>query len=164
MVFAEDSKPEVPEFGGGKFACFAFGNPAYATNYLINAPEMFLIKAESDLRTADPNIEDARESLLVVAKRNLDITSVEDLPATKEELLSFLRDESARELFQEGHRLFDIRRWGVKGNAYAYNAPNINFRFKNVDLSNVIFPIPQDEINAGFGVVQTPDWTAGRSQ
>ena len=164
MVFAEDSKPEVPEFGGGKFACFAFGNPAYATNYLINAPEMFLIKAESDLRTADPNIEDARESLLVVAKRNLDITSVEDLPATKEELLSFLRDESARELFQEGHRLFDIRRWGVKGNAYAYNAPNINFRFKNVDLSNVIFPIPQDEINAGFGVVQTPDWTAGRPQ
>ena len=164
MIFAADSTPMVPEFGGGKFACFGMGNPAYATNYLINAPEMFLIKAESDLRSATPDIEAAKQSLLVVAKRNLDISAVEDLPASKDELLSFLRDESARELFQEGHRLFDIRRWGVKGNAYAYDSPNINFTFKDVDLSNVIFPIPQDEINAGFGVVQTPDWQAGRPQ
>ncbi|MDE6631743.1 MAG: RagB/SusD family nutrient uptake outer membrane protein [Muribaculaceae bacterium] len=164
MVFAENSTDEVPEFGGGKFACFGMGNPAYATNYLINAPEMFLIQAEANIRKATPDLEAAREALLVVAKRNLDITKVEDLPATKDELLSFLRDESARELFQEGHRLFDIRRWGVKGNAYAFNAPNIDFTFKDVDLSNVIFPIPDDEINAGFGVEQTPGWADGRPQ
>ncbi|MBD5263457.1 MAG: RagB/SusD family nutrient uptake outer membrane protein [Bacteroides sp.] len=162
MVFAANTEPTMPEFGGGKFASFATGNPANATNYLINAPEMFLIQAESNLRKATPDLDAAKNALLVVAKRNRDITSVSDLPATKDELLSFLRDESARELFQEGHRLFDIRRWGVKGNAYAYNAPNIDFTFKDVDLSDVIFPIPQDEINAGFGVVQTPNWAAGR--
>ncbi len=162
MVFDKDSSPEVPVFGGGKFACFAYGNPAFATNYLINAPEMFLIQAESNLRKAAPDLNAAKDALLVVAKRDLDITSVNDLPSTKEDLLAFLRDESARELFQEGHRLFDIRRWGVKGNAYAYNAPNIQFTFNNVDLSNVIFPIPDDEINAGFGVVQTPGWNGGR--
>lgn len=162
MIFDKESTPEIPIFGGGKFGCYAYGNPAFATNYLINAPEMFLIQAESYLRKTSPDIDAARKALLVVAKRNLDITSESDLPATKDELLAFLRDESARELFQEGHRLFDIRRWGVKGNAYAYNAPNITFTFNNVDLSNVIFPIPDDEINAGFGVVQTPDWNAGR--
>ena len=161
MGFAADNTPTVPRFGGGKFGCYAMGNTAYATNYLINAPEMFLIKAEADIRSANGNIDDAKKALLVVAKRNLAITSVDDLPATREELFSFLRDESARELFQEGHRLFDIRRWGVKGNAYAYNAPNINFTFSNADFSNVIFPIPADEINAGFGVKQTPDWNAG---
>ncbi len=164
MVFASNTTPTVPEFGGGKFGCYGMGNPAYATNYLINAPEMFLIMAESNLRKASPDLDAAKASLLVVAKRNLDIKTAEDLPATKEELLSFLRDESARELFQEGHRLFDIRRWGVKGNAYAYNAPNIDFTFKDIDLSNVIFPIPEYEINAGFGVEQTPDWAAGRPQ
>ncbi|MDE6023546.1 MAG: RagB/SusD family nutrient uptake outer membrane protein [Muribaculaceae bacterium] len=164
MGFAPNSTPELPEFAGGKFGCYGMGNPAYATNYLINAPEMFLIIAESNLRSSTVDIETAKEALLVVAKRNLDITSVDDLPSTKDELLSFLRDESARELFQEGHRLFDIRRWGVKGNAYAYNSPNITFTFNDVDLSNVIFPIPVDEINAGFGVEQTPNWEAGRPQ
>lgn len=164
MVFAKNTTPATPEFGGGKFACFGMGNPAYATNYLINAPEMFLIQAEANLRAATPDLDAAKDALLVVAKRNLSITSVEDLPATKDELLSFLRDESARELFQEGHRLFDIRRWGVKGNAYAYGSPQILFRYKDVDMSNVIFPIPEDEINAGFGVEQTPNWDAGRPQ
>ncbi|MDE6697645.1 MAG: RagB/SusD family nutrient uptake outer membrane protein [Muribaculaceae bacterium] len=164
MIFGKDSSPKSPVFGGGKFGCYAYGNPAFATNYLINAPEMFLIQAESNLRKSSPDLDAAKKALLVVAKRNLDITSESDLPATKDELLSFLRDESARELFQEGHRLFDIRRWGVKGNAYAYDAPNITFTFSNVDLSNVIFPIPDDEINAGFGVKQTPNWNAGRPQ
>ena len=164
MGFADNTTPTAPEFAGGKFACYATGNTANATNYLINAPEMFLIKAESDLRGSSVDLDAAKASLLVVAKRNLDITSVDDLPATKDELLAFLRDESARELFQEGHRLFDIRRWGVKSNAFATGAPNISFMFKDQDLSNVIFPIPTDEIDAGFGVEQTPDWDKGLPQ
>lgn len=161
MGFDTTSTPTVPEFAGGKFACYATGNPANATNYLINAPEMFLIMAEADLRSATPDLAKAKESLLVVAKRNIDIASVEDLPSSKDELLAFLRDERARELFQEGHRFFDIRRWGVKSNAYAYGAPNITFTFKDQDFSNVIFPIPTDEIDAGFGVEQTPNWEDG---
>ena len=165
MIFdEEESEPDVPVFGGGKFACFEMGNPAWATNYLINAPEMFLIQAESNLRGETIDLTAAKNALLVVAKRNLDITSVNDLPQTKDGLLEFLRDESARELFQEGHRLFDIRRWGVTGNAYAYNAPEVQFAIEDFDFSDVIFPIPEDEINAGFGVEQTPNWDAGRPQ
>lgn len=164
MGFVPDNNPVAPEFLGGKFGCYAMGNSAYATNYLINAPEMFLIKAEANLRGATVDLDKAKNSLLVVAKRNLAITSVNDLPATKDDLLSFLRDESARELFQEGHRLFDIRRWGVKSNAYAYKAPDIAFTFADADFSNVVFPIPADEINAGFGVEQTPDWENGLPQ
>ena len=68
----------VPWFGGGKFGVPASGNCAEATNYLINAPEMFLIEAEAKVRSANKDLDAARQALLVVAKRNLDITSTAD--------------------------------------------------------------------------------------
>ena len=102
--------------------------------------------------------------LLVVAKRNKDITSVNDLPADAASLFAFLKDERARELFQEGHRLWDLRRWNETTNLYAYDAPNIKYELNNVNVSGVVFPIPADEINAGFGVEQTPNWEATRPQ
>lgn len=84
-IFAWDSQstPEVPKFKGGKFSHFSSGNPAYATNYIVNAPEMFLIIAEANLYSANGTINNAQKALLTVAKRNSDITSVGDLPSTK---------------------------------------------------------------------------------
>ena len=57
-IFAWDSKstPEVPIFKGGKFSHFSSGNPAYATNYIVNAPEMFLIIAEANLYSPNGTI------------------------------------------------------------------------------------------------------------
>ena len=49
-------------------------------------------------------------------------------------------------------------------NLYAYDAPNIKYELNNVNVSGVVFPIPADEINAGFGVEQTPNWEATRPQ
>lgn len=157
----------LPWYGGGKFGTGSFnavtgGNPAVQTNYLINAPEMFLIQAEADIKLG--NLNDAKNELLVVAKRNKDITSVNDLPADAASLFAFLKDERARELFQEGHRLWDLRRWNETTNLYAYDAPNIKYELNNVNVSGVVFPIPADEINAGFGVEQTPNWEATRPQ
>lgn len=160
--FSPKSSDVVPVYAGGKFSAYGSGNTAYATNYLINAPEMFLIKAESSLKKG--NADAARQALLVVAKRNLDITSVNDLPSGNSELMQFIKDERARELFQEGHRLWDLRRWDENANLYAYNWPDITFRFKNVKVSNIVFPIPQAEINTHAGVEQTPDWNKTRPQ
>ena len=36
-----------PVYTGGKIAHFSSGNPARGTNYIVNAPEMYLIKAEA---------------------------------------------------------------------------------------------------------------------
>lgn len=157
----------VPWYGGGKFGTGGFagpagGNPAVQTNYLINAPEMFLIQAEANLKLG--NITDAQDALLVVAKRNTAITSTSDLPATADALMAFIRDERARELFQEGHRLWDLRRWNVTTNLEAYDAPNIEYQIKNVQLGDVVFPIPANEINAGFGITQTEGWASTRPQ
>ena len=148
----------TPVYGGGKFAAFASGNPAYATNYLINAPEMFLIIAEANLNLGTDHFTEAQNALLVVAKRNNDITSIADLPQNAAELYAFIKDERARELFQEGLRLWDLRRWDEKASIEAYNAPNVKFKEDNYTISNLIYPIPADEINAGFGIEQN-DWS-----
>lgn len=158
---ASDGTPSnqtsVPKYKAGKFGAYASGNPAYAANYLINAPEMYLIMAEAKLNSND--LTGAKENLLVVAKRNTAISSVSDLPAAAADVKAFIKDERARELFQEGLRLYDLRRWAEKANVYAYNSPEIKYTFTNYDIANFVFPIPAAEINAGFGVEQTPGWS-----
>ena len=146
-------------FDSGKFGAYGLGgNPAYGTNYLINAPEMYLNQAESYLRSASADITNAQNALLVVAKRNPAITSVADLPSDKDGLMSFIQDERARELFQEGHRLYDLRRWDVMADLYATSRTEISWAITDFKISGCVYPIPVDEINAGFGVTQTPGW------
>ncbi len=147
----------APVFNGGKFAHFSSNNPANGTNYLINAPEMFLIIAEAELKSPNGILSNAQNALLTVAKRNADIRTIQDLPNNSNELMAFLKDERARELFQEGLRLWDLRRWDEKADVYAYNAPAIKFTFTDYKISDLIFPIPSAEITAGFGVEQN-DW------
>lgn len=145
-------------FNGGKFGYFGGTNVTYATNYLVNAPEMFLIQAEA--YTQMNQISEAQKNLLVVAKRNNAITSVADLPSTQQGLMEFLYEERARELFQEGFRLWDLRRWNISCNLDAIGAPDIMFAYTNQHVGNLVFPIPANEVNSGFGVVQTPNWNS----
>lgn len=156
MNFDESEKtlhtPESPVYGGGKFHT---SNPATATHYLVNLPEMYLIAAEANVMLNDT--DNAKTMLLNVAKRNLDITAVTDIPTRTDSLMNFIKEERARELFQEGLRLWDLRRWGQPVNVYAQKAPNIDFMHKDYNISDLVFPIPADEINSGFGVTQN-DW------
>lgn len=157
--WANNSTPSTPFFNSGKFAAFGLGgNSAYGTNYLINAPEMFLNQAESNLKLN--KLDEAKESLLIVAKRNPAISTVADLPDSADALFTFIQEERARELFQEGLRLYDLRRWDVKANLNATGAPEIKWFIQDFKVSDCVYPIPADEINAGYGVTQTPDWSS----
>lgn len=160
-VFAKGagSTEAAPVFNGGKFAHFSSSNPANGTNYIVNAPEMFLIIAEAELKSPTGVLANAQNALLTVAKRNAAIVSVSDLPNNSDALMSFLKDERAREMFQEGMRLWDLRRWDENADVYAYNAPNIQFTFTNYKISNLVFPIPSAEITSGFGVEQN-NWAS----
>lgn len=158
----EDDTPYNLNFSGGKFGAYGTNpiNPSYATNYVINAPEMFLIEAEAYAK--QNKVSDAQEALLVVAKRNNAITSVADLPASADGIMSFLYEERARELFQEGFRFFDLRRWNIDCNLYGVNAPAVDWLISNVKVGDVVFPIPVDEVNTGYGVTQNEGWAATR--
>lgn len=155
FTWASTSSDIVPIFGAGKFN-HASGNSAVGTNYLVNAPEMYLIIAEASAKSNQ--ITDAQNALLTVAKRNTAITSVADLPSSAADILAFIKDERARELFQEGLRLWDLRRWGDPVGVNAYDAPNVKFQYNNYDISNLVYPIPDAEINANFGVTQNEGW------
>ncbi len=156
MDMDSSSSSTTPEYAGGKYHHYSTDNSAYQTTYMLNAPEMYLIMAEAYLKQG--NISDAQNALLTVAKRNLDITSTSDLPSSSSSLLQFIKDERARELFQEGHRLYDLRRWGEKANVDAYKSPDIAWGYSDYDIATLVFPIPVDEINAGFGVEQNTEW------
>ena len=123
---------------------------------------MFLIIAEAELNAAAFNATSVQTPLFVVARRDSAITSASSLPSTKADLLQFIKDERARELFQEGHRLWDLRRWDERIGVSAYDAPNINYSHTNYQISNLLLPVPSIEVNAGKGVVQTPNWSSTR--
>lgn len=155
ILFTTDDNGNI-NYEGGKFGAYAYGNPAYATNYLINAPEMFLIQAEAYLN--EGNVTEAQKALFVVAHRNPDIAAATDLPSDAAGLRNFLMEERARELFQEGLRLWDLRRWNKTTGLQATEYPAIQWLIQPTQVGDFVYPIPEAEINAGFGVVQTPGW------
>lgn len=111
--------------------------------------EMYLILAE--VKANESDIAGAAEDLLYTAKRNTAITTVADLPKTKEDILAFIAKERKREFFQEGHRLFDVRRTGEIINV-------VDDTYKNFNAQKFVFPIPADEINSGFKAEQNEGW------
>lgn len=140
----------MPSDGGGTTTSKFLGKSSEA---VCNIPifrksEMSLIIAECEARNG--NIAEAQNYLMFTAKRNLDITSTEDLPATTDELLSFISEERIREFVAEGHRFFDARRMGdlVSGD-----------NFQNWDIQKFVFPIPEAEINTGTGCQQNEGWS-----
>lgn len=112
--------------------------------------EMYLIIAEAYLKGTTVNITAAQEALFYTAKRNKDITSKSELPTSKDALIQFVSNERVREFFQEGHRYFDLRRTGEKATIVGV---------KNYQISKFVFPIPDEEVQAGFGVEQNIGWS-----
>lgn len=140
-----------PGDGGGTSMKKFDGIPgAQATSNIpiFRKSEMALIVAECEARNG--NLDEAKNYLMFTAKRDKAITSVEDLPATKDELLSFIADERIREFFGEGHRFFDARRMGLSVSGD---------QFQNWDIQNFVFPIPSGEINTGTGCEQNENWS-----
>lgn len=118
---------------------------------VLRLPEMYLILAECYAQTS-ADLTLAKQNLFVIAKKNKDITSEDELPGTKENLLKFIAEERQRELFQEGHRWYDLRRTGE-----IMNRTTGIFTITNYDVSKFRYPIPKNEINAS-GIEQNAGW------
>lgn len=111
--------------------------------------EMYLIIAEVEARAG--NITEAQHALFYTAKRNPAIKSASELPATSEALIRFIAEENIREFFEEGHRWYDVRRTGER------ITPNVT-AVTNYNVAAFVYPIPADEINAGYCTQQNEDW------
>ena len=137
-------------YRGGKYIGIA-ENAAVCNIPVLRLPEQYLIIAEANVRWSGGSLTDAQQALLEVAKRNHAIQSTADLPGTRDELMAFIKDERVRELWMEGHRFADLRRWG----------DIVEMRtFQPFDIAKFCYPIPNKEINSAAGVTQTENWAA----
>lgn len=112
--------------------------------------EMYLIIAEAEAQAN--NITASQNALFYTAKRNEAIKNPTDLPSSKDELLTFISKENIREFFEEGHRWYNARRTGEK------ITPNVA-GVTGYNVAAFVYPIPADEINAGFCTEQNPNWS-----
>ncbi|MDR1203178.1 MAG: RagB/SusD family nutrient uptake outer membrane protein [Tannerellaceae bacterium] len=117
---------------------------------VFRLPEMYLIIAEAKAQLGEA---DAVDFLFEVAQRNPDLEKT-DIPTDKEALLQFISVERRRELFQEGHRWFDLRRTGE-----IMTREGGNFAVNNWDASKFVYPIPAKEVNAS-GLQQNDGWNS----
>lgn len=115
---------------------------------IFRLPEMYLIVAETKARL---NEDDAIDYLWEIARRNPNLEK-NNLPSDQEALLEFISIERRRELFQEGHRWFDLRRTGEELTRIGGNFP-----VNNWDASRFVYPIPSQEVNAS-GLEQNDGW------
>ncbi|MFK8010162.1 MAG: RagB/SusD family nutrient uptake outer membrane protein [Saprospiraceae bacterium] len=71
--------------------------------------------------------------------------------STSDDLVAAIQHERRVELAFEGHRLFDIVRWGIDGD---YAAQGITFKtWGTSGIFPAIFPLPQSEIDRGGGIL-----------
>ena len=154
---------------------------------LFRLADFYLYYAEAcnEINPNDPNIitylDKVRERAGIPGYKELAATSKKNIIGNQELQRKMIQRERQVELFMEGQRYFDIRRWMICGEGEdadqsAFHAMNMNGYhdrpigandsfFKRIVLENrawrrsmYLYPIPQDEINKSKLLVQNPLW------
>lgn len=159
----------APKGSSGELMPMAFGKVNVGTSYYLpqNAvgifgrcmrlSEAYLNYAEAKAMIGGEGQAEATSALNTLRSKRFDPEDYEDEEfATQEELISFVRDERRRELCFEGHRWFDLRRWGMPSFTHKWhdNADNTStFRIEENDLLYTI-PIPEEALQMNSSLVQ----------
>ena len=120
----------------------------------LRLSETYLIRAEAYYRMGE------------YAKASADLTSIKrkrikafgSYNGEGDALFQEIKDERARELFLEGFRLSDLKRWGMgltrKKQLYTMDGPQNNELKREANHPLFTWPIPKNEIEASNGVVK----------
>jgi starch-binding outer membrane protein, SusD/RagB family len=129
---------------------------------LLRYAEVLLIHAEAAYRLGNETA--ARNSINLVRKRarNGNNTILPDVTATGADLFKALMHERRVELALEGHRFYDLVRWGIAHtviNEYYSQSPVLKLSNPFQAGVHELFPVPLTEINNTNGViVQNPGY------
>ena len=159
-----------------KYRTFSTYNDAEHVSCLfyLRYPEVVLNRAEALAMLGSDDA--ARTELQKLRSKRFANASAADLPQTNQALVDFIRAERRRELCYEGHRWFDLRRYGVNSKYpladnftirhpnYTYDAatktyvPNGYFELKSVkqDAAAWQAPIPDYAIEFNRGSLTNP--------
>lgn len=145
-----------------------YGNGDFISNYIyhVSMPkpfrlsEQYLIRAEAYCRQATPNYGAASKDLTTL--REARFSSGGAVTVSADNYLQTIADERVRELYMEGFRLQDLKRWGTlynNGEGFkrtpqtASLAEGSSLEIK-IDNPLFVWPIPQHEIEAPGSQVQ----------
>lgn len=153
----------------GSLMNMAFGKVNIGTTYYLpqNAvgvfgrclrlSEAYLNYAEAKAMIGGEGIGEATTALNTLREKRFDPEDFEEEEFdSQEELIQFIRDERRRELCFEGHRWFDLRRWGMPSISHKWyeDAENIStYRLEEGDLLYTL-PIPDEAMNMNSSLVQ----------
>ena len=147
------------------------GNATMMNNYLIyhvvspkifRLAELYLIRAEAYCRKATPNFAAASADMTALRKARF-ANGGGAMNLTKDNFLKNISEERVRELYMEGHRLQDLKRWGTMLNGGGFtrtpqqNSLTEGSKLKiSADNVRFVWPIPQHELDAPGSMV-TPN-------
>lgn len=147
-------------------------------NFLLRTAEAYLNLAEAAACKGDNGM--AKNALNDLRRKRIDAAAYTDVTKAGADLVSYIRDERARELCLEGHRWFDLRRYAVNDaypfvktirhnytihkqgpldwTTWTYPMVPQTSRFYELrtDESANTLPIPTEVIDFNFGMVNNP--------
>lgn len=119
---------------------------------VLRGSEMYLIRAEA--RCRQNNLEDAAADLQKIQARALGLSesSIEISYNTADELMELIKEERRKEFFAEGHRFFDLARWGDD----IVRPDDTNSAMKRLEYPDYRYalPITRVEMDANSAMVQ----------
>lgn len=145
-----------------------------STNFLLRTAEAYLNLAEAAACNGDEIT--ARKALNDLRRARISASGFTEVTATGAALISYIRDERARELCLEGHRWFDLRRYAVSTvqpyvKTIRHNYTNLEYKLSYVtwsyewvatqsrfyefrtDESAATLPVPKEVIDFNIGMV-----------
>lgn len=123
----------------------------------LRLSEAYLNYAEAMAMRGEEFADEATTALNALREKRFD---PEDFEAeefdSQEELVQFIRDERRRELCFEGHRWFDLRRWGMPSFTHKWHhskESTSTYRLEEGDLLYTV-PIPDEALQSNSELVQ----------
>ena len=141
--------------GGGIGKVLVNGN---GPNVMVRSAEAYLNRAEAKVLSADQDLIGALEDLNELRRHR--ILSYTDVNITDAEiLLDEIREERRRELCYEGHRWFDLRRYGMPSISHDFRTtlvdPLLKYTLREKDPLYTL-PIPRNVLENNVSLEQNP--------
>lgn len=125
---------------------------------MFRLADVYLIYAEATLRGASNGNTSRAVELVNELRERAFGSSAANISAAELDL-DFILDERARELYWEGHRRTDLRRFGkYTGGEYVWSWKGGSQEGSATDERFEIFPIPSSDINSNLNLTQNPGY------